>query len=718
MNPFIYNPDQYTRQTDILPAYIQDSALYLSRMLNKPLEACVQFVTEQMRPGGLAPLHDPEVLFLQRQKNGDRKRQTTRLTEYLTLVRERQFILVPTMTVYLNPNQRESYNAKYIAVNLRKRKTFKKAMFDAKMRKDETQEAYYNILQNSTKIKNNSVSGAHASPSTILYNKSSHSTLTSTCRISTSYANANNEWYLAGNRHYWCPQVVLVTLLSACRHTDFDALRVAVERYSLVIPTTPMVMEAIERSTCHYWDNPVALKEIEGFVDTMLPLEKAAFLYNCDLFHLAKHNPALVRQVLEAFSTPGTMPSADPDASFAQVDSDQLTLVVLLCAPLLDGRSLTGAGGVKESDPAAYAMIAGTADRVRELVEEYTPLIHGLWRPSILPPSIAVLPHIIRRVVVASDTDSTIFTNQHWAEWMTDGSLFSEQAYRVGYVTTYFTSQLVKHKLALMSANVGIVTKHIHRISMKNEYYFPVFSLTPVAKHYYAFRSAQEGNVFKEMETEIKGVHLRDSSAPVHVTKLLKHYMETTMQAIIDRGQLSLHEVLAPVATLELSIMQAVREGSYLYTKSAQIKDPSSYVQGTASPNYQHYLMWNEVFGPKYGTVVEPPYAAAKVSVDLDSTRTLQTWLSTMDDQELANRMRHWLERHKKVGITTFILPMPVLQVRGIPKEITDAIDLRKLVKNIVSPFYLVLESFGLYMSNDNITRLVSDTFNPALPTP
>ena len=82
-----------------------------------------------------------------------------------------------------------------------------------------------------------------------------------------------------------------------------------------------------------------------------------------------------------------------------------------------------------------------------------------------------------------------------------------------------------------------------------------------------------------------------------------------------------------------------------------------------------------------------------------------------MADREQAEHFQRWITRTGKTNITTFVLPLTNLQTSGIPIEITQAIDMRKLVKNISSPFYLLLESLGIYMSNENITRLVSDNY-------
>lgn len=718
MNHFTYAPEEYSRNTDIIPAYIEDCALFLSRMRRISLDEARTFIKQNMQPGGLAPLKDRDVLILQRdRRTGDRTKRTTTLTQYFDAVREHQLIMVPTMTVYLNPNQKKSYIAKYIARNLKKRKEYKAAMFQAKMAKDKAKEDYYNILQNSTKIKNNSVSGAHASPSTILYNKSSHSTLTSGCRIATSYANANNEWFLGGNRHYWCPAVVQAHLITTMRHSDLSLIEQAMRHFNLYYPTTVDVMDCIRYSSSLYWSGVETMLKLQALVDTMTPVERAAFVYGSDMHHLAVHNPEFVRSFLGRLSEPASTSLAFDEAKkvMKEIDDAQKDMVVLLCANVMSGRTLYGDGSVCETDPIAFGILGQTAKNLLESLNEYELLIKAFWRTSVLPHSIAVLPNIIRRVVMTSDTDSTIFTNQRWTSWFTNNDNFCEKAYQIGYTTTYLTSQLVKHKLALMSANLGVVTEQIHKIEMKNEYYFPVYNLTPSAKHYYALRSAQEGLILDKIETEIKGVHLRDSSAPPHVTKRLKEYMEFILHTTRTKGQLSIHEVFGPVAELEHSIIQDVKQGGLRYMKSAQIKDPVSYVQGDQAPPYQHYLFWEAVFAPKYGSVPPPPFSAVKVSVDLESPSKCREWIQNLADRELAGRIQAWLDQTGKNAFTTFVLPLPILQVTGIPPEIVEAINVRKLARTIVAPFYLVMESLGIYMTNDNacISRLVSDTYIP-----
>lgn len=706
MTVFTKEISEYARDLDFVTNYIKDSALYLSKMRNISLEDAEKFIRDAIATGKVKPVN-PKVKYLQRdKKTGDRFITEGTFLQYIDDVRNNKLIMVPTMTVYYNPEQKKSYNAIWIDRNLKLRKGFKEQMFVAKMKGNKLLSSYYDILQNSCKIKNNSLSGAHSSPSTPLFNKSSHSTLTSLCRISTSYANASNESLLRGNRHYWCPQVVISHLLTTARNSKLDDMAMVINTNNLVYPSVSDVMNCIVYSTHLYWRDGSALLDIEKLVEKLTPIERAAFVYSGDLYHLEKLNREYVKNIYQRFTTKILEPDYSTEASDAMKDGDTATLATLICSTEANYRKLDE---IKKEDSYVYAIIAANALSIQRNVEYFSDFIRAFLRTELLSPSIAKLPKIVRRVVVTSDTDSSIFTTQYWTMKYSPDNLFSEMAYRVGYVTTFFVSKVVKHRLAMMSKNIGAIDPHIHKISMKNEYFFPIYSLTSSAKHYFAYRSAQEGNILREKETEIKGVHLRNSSAPPYVTKMLKKYMEGILDGVMVDGKLTLKAVTNPIIELEKDIFKDINSGGYKYFNGIQIKDADSYKDGEDSSNYKRYTFWQDVFAPVYGNAPNPPYRAVKISVTTDNRRRFEEWVENIENPVIKDRLKKWSIETGKKGIETLVIPEANVLQFGVPKEIIAVIDTRKLVKNITSPFYLVLESLGIYMDNKNISRLLSD---------
>ena len=283
MSEFIRPIDTYKREYDFKNIAFEDLATFLSRSRNISMGEAKSYLAKQLSPQGAFPLKNPEVGFLRRKSNGDRVAETSTLLDYLDNLTENNLIIAPNMAVYLRPEQKKSILADYIQMNMKLRKDDKKLMFENRMRKEYKAEAYYKTMQESRKVKNNSLSGMHASPSTVGYNKSSHSSLTSLCRCATSYANSSNEKFLGGLRHYYAPTIVYNHLLTSMRACDHNLIDKVVAEFNLHYPTTDEVMAVIRYSTQNYWRSEKELSKLRDFVDTMTPAEKAGFCYVGDL---------------------------------------------------------------------------------------------------------------------------------------------------------------------------------------------------------------------------------------------------------------------------------------------------------------------------------------------------------------------------------------------------------------------------------------------------
>lgn len=714
-NSFIWDADKYQRNTDFLNEAVEQSALYLSKMTGDEMDVTREYIRKQLQTHGRFPMTNPGVRYLERDKHGDRTLKEGTFLQYMDMVTRRNCPMPPTMTAYLPVEELPSVLGEYIEGNVAIRSKFKKIKFLAQQRgeKDKADEA--NGIQNSKKTFNNSLSGAHSSPGTPLYNRSAHSTLTSGCRITTAYSNANNEKVLAGNRHYWSHEIVIANILTIVRHADYAALQTVIKKYSIVSPTTDDVMECIKRGSKPYWHNDLEMLNITKLVESLSPLEKAAFLYIGDLYHLTKHNPPLVRmfihELIQITKTP--IPIEDAADWIRGASSDMRTFNNLLCAEWTADKVLDD---LKDEDPDAYCKVGANAKRLSIVLDKYSDLIEGLLRPSILHGSIARLPSIIRKAVLASDTDSSIFTAQYWTQWYVGRLDFSETSYRVGYAITFMASQMVMHQLAMMSAQIGLSKQHLNRLEMKNEYYFPIFTLTSRAKHYFGVKSAQEGNVFKKLKREIKGVELRSSNAPKEINDRLHTLMDELTDKIMGDVKLSLHDVLDPIYDIENAIVTDLKTGGHKYLRTMPLKASSSYANGDQAPALFHHNMWEQVFAPKYGPAPELPYQGVKVNVNLENQTKFNEFITNIPDRALADRLLNYCTNLKRTKIALFVFPKPLVEQMGVPEEIRPIIEHRKLIYSIMSPYYLLLESFNLYMVNPKQTRLVHDFWSPLSP--
>lgn len=713
-NPFVLNKEDYKRDIDFRKHYVNDVSLFLSKMTGDPVEKTRQFVLSNLAPGGLFEFKDPSIVYFDRGENGDRVEKQGTLLNYIRESVQNEEIIAPTFTTYLPVKQKQSILVEFVDENVAIRSRAKKAMFAAKMAGDTNMENFKNSEQSNAKISNNSISGAHVSTSTPLYNKTGHSTLTSNCRCTSGYGNANNEKMLSGNRHYHHPSIVLNNIVSIVNLTDMNKLKNVMDEYNMHYPTVEEAMDAVLFSTRLYWRSSKNESLIKELLSKLEPIERAAFVYVGDLYHIAKFNDALVRNFIDRLSKPCYDVNCENPSKVLKDNREEfIPLASQLIPDVMKGIDHKKLKPEVQQDKEKLSMLASTVVSIRDTVEDYRTFIECFFVTQNVPASLAFFPTSIRRAALTSDTDSTIFTVQDWVKWKTGRMVVDAETNRVAATMIFLAAEAITHILARMSAHIGIETKRIHQVAMKNEFKFDVFVPTQVGKHYYAYIGCQEGNLFIDYEMEIKGVHLKSSNVPASVMKKAELMMKNIMDAAAAGQTISVKEKLEEVAQIENDILKDAIAGGSDYYRSLQVKSANSYTGELMQTNYQHHVFWQEVFAANYGEVPEPPYMMYKVPVSLPNPKAINAWLDTIENADLQSRARDYIKRNQKTAINTMYLPQQRIQATGIPKEIINILDMRRTILDCTTVFYIILETLGYYCLDKKISAIASDYYLP-----
>ena len=404
--------------------------------------------------------------------------------------------------------------------------------------------------------------------------------------------------------------------------------------------------------------------------------------------------------------------ATEPLEDYADVkkslDGDTKVLLSLMYSDYIGSSNLKD---VERKTPEKYKIIMAGAKKLYDNINQWLPFFRAIMFTRNVPASIAKLPETIRRISMVSDTDSTMGTTQWWSDWYCGEGAVGREADAVADTMTYFAVQNISHMLARMSANVGVARNQTFRYSMKNEYKFAAFTLTSKAKHYFSVITSREGTLYEDPDLECKGVALRTASIPALIMQEFRETIKAISMTVMNGGKIRLFPIMQRIAEIEDSIVESVHMGDFKYLKTGNIKSKEGYTKPESS-NYVYYEMWEEVFAPKYGSVGTPPYGVVKLSVDLANKTSVNRWLTKMEDQALAGRMRNFLA--KKSGgqtFTQFLVPEVIGASTGIPKEMLDIADYRKIIFGSVEPYYHVLESLGVYTIDKNRTRLLSDYY-------
>lgn len=715
IDPFIYEKSIYDRQVNPLLHCKEDMVYYLSKIGNKKKEDIEKYLDEKRKNQSIV-INKPLVAMTEKDSNGDRvKVESKTLNQYLRSAIKNDWIIAPTLTCYLPETEKKAYLVDFTLDNIANRSKEKKAMFRYEMQGDTLNATIKANSQNNYKISNNSISGASCVASTPIYNPTMHSSLTSTCRVTAAYANSNNEKLLGGNRHYYSPEVTLNNIVSICNRTDLNKIEKVMEKYHLHYPSVDETMDVVLRSSRQYWKNSVKEKSIYRFISTLTPLERAAFVYVSDLYQLKVYNDAFMRTLITRLSEKHPV---DPSITNPLQINKEAPETIFNLAGQICKRETIGIDMAldtnKESD--VGKLVASNVIKLYQAIEDYRDFFIAFFRTPNLPSSIAPFKDSIRHVVLMSDTDSTIFTVEEWVEWYLGKIDFSDEANAVFAAMVFLSVSTLKHILAQMSANIGVNKDRIHLIAMKNEFKFEVFVPTLNTKHYYALITYQEGNMYKNPKMEIKGVHLKNSNAPISINKQAASMMREICEKVIRGEKLSLKHYCQQVADTEYDIKDHVLSGKSTYYRLQMIKDAKAYQQGETESLYKHHLFWNATFGKIYGKTQEPPYLTYKVTLNIKNKTDMQNYLKTLPST-LASDIGEFLKGQKSDHMTTFYVPVDLFTNTPLPKEIVSIVDIRKMQVDIAHTLYYILGTLGVFMLNKYHTRLLSDIY-PQKDTP
>jgi hypothetical protein len=690
-------------------------------MRDIPYNEALDFVKTSLTKDNFPKMKDPLVTHTRRDEDGNQIKTKTKLTDYYFGAVSRNEFIAPTLTTYVNPAVKKSLLVDFIRFNKKARGVSKGAGFKAFVKMNTLTAELKNVVdpakrremeaeidkylleyqvkdteQEGAKVSNNSVSGAHVTPSNPLYCKSTHSTLTSITRLCSSTANSTNEKLVYGNRYYPSYASVIEAITSLITVVDLNELEKLMRYYQLYYPTVEDVISVITYSTSLYWKNMQLTGMIREYLYKLQPIELAAFVYIGDMYHLRRFNDGFVRTMFEDILEIVVKPGDYTESMIHEYDEGLVNLAQSICSDYTKGY---GKDFDKMLANGVFNTLIPTIENIVKKLSSYEALLLTLFLNKNGVMRVSEVPDMVRRSVVVSDTDSTIFSLDTWGEWFSGGTVINDRFNRAVFLGVYIASQSVRHALAIMSSNFGADGDRLRELAMKPEFYFPVFTTANATKTYYSSIAIREGNVYSTPKAEIKGTHLKPSNSTKEIVKDAEKMMISIMDDVLSTGTITIKKYLTWTINQEKRVVHELESGDTNYFKFTKIKGASAY-KNDNSP-YLRHLFWEEVFAPKYGTAGAPPYTCIKVSLSISNKTELTAWLDSIQDIALRERAKSYFLRTGRKDFTTLYLPHDVLLSKErIPEELVPVMNISKIVYNLMQSHYLILGSIGLELNN------------------
>lgn len=703
-NVFLRPLEYYRRELSPLHDYMEQSSFYMSKMTGKTKAECRMELGRRIRNKEFPKVRDPRVNYYQRDENMDRHQVQGTLNGYIRDINQSDEILAPTFTTYVKPYVRKSLLVEFIDTNKNKRAQFRREASTARTEGNMSLYEIKNNDQNNMKIYNNSMSGTFSAGGTPLNNPTGHNTLTTIVRTMSSISNASNEKIISGNRHYYNPKVTLNNINYIASSVEREELQAVINKYNLHVPTVEEVKSCIRYSTELYMNDGRLLNDVWKLVEKLDDLERAAVVYGGDFYHLRIYNESFVRDFINELSDKRTdIRYEDPLERMKGFDPMTINYAHQVCMEELKGK---GKHYHLLSEEHLNTLVY-VCENIEKTVVKYKDLIDVIFLTRNIPASTAHIRSMVRRTVVLSDTDSTMFSIDEWVNWYYGEIIFSPDAYAKAGAVMYIATQCMAHNLALMSANMGVEKEKMFDCAMKPEYVFGPHFQTPVAKHYFCPVLVENGDVFPEMDMEIKGVNLISSAVSRRLIQNSHEHMRWLSTEIMSNRKISIDEQLTRVANIEREIINGILSGDTQYFRTGQVKPADSYKQDETRSNYRHHIHWRDVWAPKYGFNEEPPYSIVAIPLKTDKISTLRPWVESIEDEALRTRMVTWLNTNQRRNLTTVYFPHDVVTSTGIPEELKSAINIKKIVLDGTRSERMILSTLGYFIKTD---WLISDT--------
>ena len=679
---------------DFISAYIDNMVTLLSNTCKDRPEDLKQFVTNIVNERYIQLKGD---IILNRRYGA--AEILDKIDILRLFVKNNQSIIAPSGSIYYTIKDKKSLMYEFIKHYLDTRKVLKKEMLKATEAGDTVTAQIKNYGQATVKIRANSIIGGTGSEYSFCYNKAAFNSVTSMSRNTIMNAYAFTERFLTGNFYFPTYDHLLnyiTVLLQVC--PDANTVYAFAKKYGLYMPDMADVLDLF-KSYLDTYTNDTYFGDLRILLNG-LSLHQLFYLYYANNFYLlAQKNRDVIRSMIQTVFREDTIDYSDKDSidpnDLFKYDGDLLIVLNTHYTKLLGDVSLYDTPKLAPDIARQLVCIA------RYMTEKVTPLmeiIDFICHHHLSISNTIAHKSMYRSVVANSDTDSVIFTTKEWVKWYTGDYNFTQEAFDIDVLATYFLSKTVAWLMYTISEQRGAMGKDLLAMNMKNEFLYPVMMSCIIPKHYAGIITMQEGRVLAKPKKDIKGVSFRGSSMQKITLDNTTDFIMSIIDDIYDKdhpeytGTINIHKYIQKVIDYECHILRSLRKGETTFLNVDPVKEANEYANPDSSI-YFNYQIWRSVFEQKYGEIQIPTKCHI---VPLNPTLFFNEGYRAMLRENYPDIFINLMDCLGKIGnkkITRIPLN-PALE--SIPPELIPLIDAKSIVYKNCAPLYLALESFGL----------------------
>ncbi len=625
----------------------------------------------------------------------------------------------PSGTTYCLASQKESFIRISLEDKIKARNKFKKIYLTAKSEGRKVEADFYHKQQANAKIFNNGVAGGMKIKQFILGDKAGFASITSVGRLCVKQGYSIVERAVAGNIYLPAPDDAVSYIINHINTMPENFESVLIES-GIYKPTETDLLNYITKNVKNYRIDP-EVQFLSRLIDSLNPVERAYVFYVGCLKNLFQFNDEMMKSWIDSCFAPAVIdPSLYKDIDLNDIKKFENDIV--MCMTSTNARRL----GDNPKKPGQFYSIEEAREKNPDGLKEFiyccqhfvdnfslkTELLKSILQINTTFGKLTFQNKMSRYSVSISDTDSNIFSTQELVKWKTGSYNFEQKSYEMHALLIFIITQTLEHVFAKLSAGFGMEEKDIFRISMKNEFLFPVLIMTSMAKHYVAIATMQEGILLRHPLKEIKGVGLRSSAYPKLVKDRFEEFSTLFIDDIMKHTKIKAGSVLKYIAELEKEILNSLLRKESHFLQTVSVKNKEEY-KNSDSSSYFYYELWKDVFEEDYGEMILPN-KCFKIPLKGDKKFFKNEILInqlTEKYPEIMQRFKAFREKTNNRDISFILIPPFKGEIKSI---FIDIMDMRRHISESMTAFYRFLNALGIGSVDRREDGLVSDFYDPS----
>lgn len=518
------------------------------------------------------------------------KRQTSEST-LLTVMDwaiDKEPIIAGNGTFYKNQHQAENPIANMLDGMLKKRKAYKKEMFNVE---DKTSQRYsdLDLLQQNQKVNANSYYGASGMKASAFFSKWSGGATTSSAQSVIATCYSTFEAFIADNFIFYDINECFNWLKEIRKQIKEDP-----ETVSWLKPHTKKdVFEKLKNMFLHWKDSYE--EPLWKYIMNLSDNEINRIYYRNRLEEFTEDHEYILnlnKLILDSVEVYPLLPkkiAENKDSGWEKMIPKKFV-----------GKFERGMDYNAFACKTAFMDPNDIPDSVEKEVKELTSFyMKYVYTRYLVFDKIYRLKNFGRKSVVVIDTDSNILALDMWIEFVFEkfAKYSDKPKENIEFILintiTYTLTQVVTDILLYYGKCSNIPEEFRPRYNMKNEFFMRRLVISDVKKRYMSLFKLREGNLLDPPKTDIKGFDFKKSSTSDICEKIFTRLSE---DYLLKSDEIDVRGLREELRNLEKDIMEDIQCGNLTYLPIANAKELSAYAEPGSEQSIRGVLTWNMIY--------------------------------------------------------------------------------------------------------------------------